>query len=126
MRVIFCVLALAIGILSGSNSWAHHSPAADYFPDQRITIEGKIAQVSLRNPHSLVLLDVVDAAGKTTQWSAEWGSVIELRGFGVVQNTLSVGDKVSVTGAAPKDPAGRQTYVYRVVRPADGWTWDRQ
>jgi len=126
MRVTFFVLAAASVVLSGTSSWAHHSLAADYFQDQRITIEGRIAQVSLRNPHSLVLVDVVDAAGKTTQWSAEWGSVVELRGFGVVQNTLNVGDKVSITGAAPKDPAGRQTYVFRVVRPADGWTWDRQ
>ncbi|HET9943110.1 MAG TPA: DUF6152 family protein [Terriglobia bacterium] len=126
MRVTFCALIATVVLLGGSTSWAHHSLAADYLVDQRITVEGKITQVTLRNPHSLVLLDVTDAAGKTTQWSAEWGSVIELRGMGVVQATLSAGDKVSVTGAAPKDPAARQLYIFRVVRPADGWTWDRQ
>ena len=126
MRVTLYVLMAAAVLLNGSTGWAHHSLSADYLPDQRITIEGKIAQVSLRNPHSVVLLDVVDASGKSTQWSGEWGSVIELRGLGVVQATLNAGDRGSITGAAPRDPAGRQIYIYRVVRPADGWTWDRQ
>ena len=120
------LMAAALLLLSGSSVWAHHSLAADYLPDQRITIEGRVAQLSLRNPHSLVLLDVTDAAGKTTQWSGEWGSVTELRGLGVGQNTLSVGDTISLTGAAPKEPSNRQLYIYRVVRPDDGWTWDRQ
>ena len=120
------LIAASLMLLSGSSAWAHHSLAADYLPDQRITIEGRVAQISLRNPHSLVLLEVTDAGGRITQWSGEWGSVIELRGMGVVQNSLNVGDQVSITGAAPKEPSNKQLYIYRVVRAADGWTWDRQ
>lgn len=120
------LMATALFLLCASSLWAHHSLAADYLPDQRITIEGRIAQVNLRNPHSLVVLDVTDAPGKVTQWSAEWGSVVELRGMGVLPNSLNVGDTVSITGAAPKESSNKQLYIYRVVRPADGWTWDRQ
>lgn len=36
---------------------AHHSTAAFFFLDQRISIEGTVVEFHARNPHGLIVLD---------------------------------------------------------------------
>ena len=71
--VLFAVLA-AGAFLASEPAYAHHSFAATYFEDQKVTIEGDLVQFLYRNPHSYVHVEVKDDKGEVTRWAVEWGA----------------------------------------------------
>src|SRR6185503_3504706 len=80
-------------------TYAHHSFAAGYFEDKIQRIEGEIAVVMFRNPHSWIHVDAKDeATGKVERFSIEWGSGAQLTQQGVSRNSLKIGDHVVVVG----------------------------
>jgi len=40
-------------------AYAHHSFAGSYIEDKSVTIEGKVVQFDIRNPHSFINIEVV-------------------------------------------------------------------
>jgi hypothetical protein len=62
-----------VGCLSLSGAaLAHHGDAGRYI-EEVVTITGKVVELQLVNPHSIVVFDVADASGKTVRWQAEMG-----------------------------------------------------
>jgi hypothetical protein len=102
---------------------AHHAFAGTYLLDQQVTIEGTLVDLSIRNPHSFVSLDVKDADGKTTCWGVEWGGVSLLRQTGVGRTSLKSGDVITVVGAPAHDGSLHRLMLQQIARPADGWDW---
>ncbi len=96
-----CV-AVASVALSGS-AWAHHGDAGRYI-EEVVTISGAVVETQLINPHAILVLDVVDATGKTVRWQAEMGGAQGLIRGG--WNTdVKPGTKVSLTGRRLKSGA---------------------
>jgi hypothetical protein len=96
-----CV-AVASLALSGS-AWAHHGDAGRYI-EEVVTITGAVVETQLINPHAILVLDVVDASGKTVRWQAEMGGAQGLIRGG--WNTdVKPGTKVSLTGRRLKSGA---------------------
>src|SRR5580704_11947046 len=91
--------------LMGTAAWAHHSLSATYYPDKEITLDGKIAQVLLRNPHSFLQIDAPDESGTMQRWSLEWRSSGQLGQQGIKRATLVVGDEVVITMNPSRTPA---------------------
>ena len=104
---------------------AHHSFTATYFEDREITIEGKLLQFMFRNPHSFVHVEAPDENGTMQRWAVEWGGAGQLSGQGVTNQTLRVGDVVSITGNPGRDPADHRLRMQYLRRPADGFEWGR-
>jgi hypothetical protein len=120
-RLLFALVALAV--LAGARATAHHSFAATYFEDQKMTIEGELVQFLYRNPHSFVHVMAPDDKGAMQRWSIEWGGGGQLARQGVGRETLKVGDHVVITGDPGRNPADHRLRMRTIVRPADGWKW---
>ena len=102
---------------------AHHSFAATYVEDQRVSIEGDLVQFEYRSPHSWVHVIARDENGATQQFAAEWASATRLQQSGVSQDTLKAGDHVIIAGSPGRDPAEHRIHLKSIQRPADGWQW---
>ena len=119
-RLIAGVLAVT---LIGGRAAAHHSFAATYHEDQRITIEGTVLQFQFRNPHSFVHLQAPDENGEMQRWAVEWASPTQLSGQGVDRATLRPGDVVRVSGPPGRKAEDHRMLLRYLIRPADGFTY---
>jgi hypothetical protein len=79
---------------------AHHSFAGFYDPDRIVEIEGVLTEISWRNPHGRLRMDVTDASGRVAEWSIETGSISILRVRGLEPTFAQVGDRVRIAGEA--------------------------
>jgi hypothetical protein len=121
--VLVCLIAGGLLVTSGA-VYAHHSFAATYFVDQKITVEGNITQFMYRNPHSFLKVDAKDAQGNVVTWSIEWGGGAQLNQAHVDRDTLKPGDHVILTGNPGRDPEEHRIRLQKIVRPSDGWKWE--
>lgn len=121
------LMAVAAALMSGAAAYAHHSFAGTYIEDQIVRIEGKVVEFNIRNPHSFILIEVVEKDGKPFRWGGEWGGVTQLSQGGVTRFTLEAGDHLIIEGAPPRDSQDRKVLVRRVWRPATdakpAWEW---
>jgi Family of unknown function (DUF6152) len=118
------LLALAAGLLlSGATAYAHHSLGATYEGNKEITLEGKIAQLLLRNPHSFLQIDVVEKDGTVQRWSLEWRSSGSLGQQGIKRDTLKTGDEVIVTANPSRTAGDHRAALKTLHRKSDGFGW---
>ena len=126
MKFRIPVIILAVS-LSAAAAYAHHSFAGTYIEHQVMKIEGKVVEFNIRNPHSFILIEVVEKDGKKVRWGGEWGGVTQLSQGGVTRFTLEVGDYLIIEGAPPRDSLDKKVLVRKVTRPATdkkaAWEW---
>jgi len=113
-----CVTALVL--MASVRLWAHHSFAAEFDGNKRVTLKGVVTSVDWRNPHIYVYLNVKDDRGNPTQWACELGPPNVLMRQGWTRNTVKEGDEVTINGAVAKDASNRCNT--RSVILADGRT----
>jgi len=121
MRRIVMLVLLTASLLPKVS--AHHSFAATYDTAKTVTIEGKVTQFLLRNPHSFLHVVVMDKDGKEQNWNIEWAAAGQLGGSGVTREALKVGDPVVITGNPARDPADQRLRMVTVNRTSDGFNW---
>ena len=110
---------IAVIVLTGASARGHHG-YANFFLDQRLSIEGEIEELRYANPHIVMKIRTADSAVDP----ATWRSASQVERAGVPRTTLKVGDHVIVTGAPPRDPASHELMPVREIRrPRDGWIW---
>jgi hypothetical protein len=102
--VVACVM-----LLSGARvAQAHHSFAAEFDADKPITLTGIVTKVEWTNPHVWFYINVKDEkSGEMANWGAEMGPPHGLQRRGWRQNTLKIGDSVTVVGSMAKNGAKR-------------------
>ena len=122
--VILFVVALAAA--SGVRTDAHHSQAAVYAINKDTKIEGEIAQILIRSPHSFVHVNARNEKGEMVRWALEWGGAAQLSRQGVDGKTLKVGDRIIVGGHPGRNPIDNRMIVVYMERPSDGWNWGRR
>ena len=105
------------------SSTAHHSVARDYHRDQEMTIEGVLTNVVLRNPHSLLHMNVTNNAGSVDEWALELDDAGELSELGITSETLLVGDELVVFGYPARDGSNAM-FIERFSRPSDGLEYE--
>jgi hypothetical protein len=74
---------------------AHHSHG-NYDLTQYLSMEGMVKEVHWINPHTWIYMDVANPDGTTTLWTLEGGSINALAQRGWSQDSVSVGDRISV------------------------------
>ena len=99
----------ACGLLvAGARVSAHHSFAAEFDADKPITLTGIVTKVEWTNPHVWFYVNVKDPkTGDVMNWGAEMGPPHGLQRRGWRQNTLKIGDEVTVKGSMAKNGAKR-------------------
>jgi hypothetical protein len=79
---------------------AHHSFDAEYDSKKPATISGYVTKLDWANPHAFVFIDSKDAAGAVKSFKIEMGPPYALTRGGWSRDTVKIGDKVTVEGAA--------------------------
>jgi hypothetical protein len=117
-------IMLGIGLLAGAaGAFAHHSLAATYQSDKEVMLDGKIAEILLRNPHSFLQIDAPDETGAIERWSLEWRSSGQLGQQGIKRDTLKIGDEVVITMNPSRTAADHRGALKTLHRKSDGFGW---
>src|SRR5690606_5599084 len=102
-------LALGAGtLLAGSaGALAHHSFSAEFDINKAVHLDGEVVRMEWVNPHSWLVVDIVNDAGETEQWRVEGGAPSALLRRGWNRNSLPPGTKVTVDGFQARDGSKR-------------------
>jgi hypothetical protein len=95
-------MTLALVCAIASPAAAHHSDAALDMTTIS-TLEGRVVEFSLRNPHAYFVIEARDAAGRSVEWTVQMGSAITLARRGWARDSLVVGDQVTVNFHPARD-----------------------
>jgi len=87
-------------VLAAAPALAHHSFDAEYDSNKVATISGFVTKVDWQNPHAFVYIDSTDDKGAVKSFRVELGPPYALVRGGWKKDTVKIGDKVTVEGAA--------------------------
>jgi hypothetical protein len=122
MKVALLTMLLAVALLPARLALAHHSLAATYL-DKVVTLDGKIVDLLLRNPHSFLQIEAPDENGVIQRWSLEWRSSGQLGQQGIRRDTLKVGDEIVVTINPSRTVGDHRGALKTLHRKSDGFGW---
>ena len=91
-------LAAAALLLGAGAAIAHHSFSAEYDPDKRIKLTGKVTEVKFSNPHAWIYIDVEGTDGKVANWALEMTGANGLIRRGWRREDLPAGTVLVVDG----------------------------
>ena len=95
---------------------AHHAFSPVYDGSKTVTIVGTLTDFRLVNPHAMMTVDVVDNAGKHVAWTVEMPGLLSLTRHGWTQKTVSVGDRLTISGNPTHTGSARVAFK-RIVLP---------
>jgi hypothetical protein len=104
--------------LQGAPAFGHHSVAAEFDTSNQGELEGEITRVWFTNPHVRYQLTVTNDDGTTEDWELQAGNVTTLRGQGWLEDSIEVGDRVTVAGSLGR--GGAKKIQIRELVTADG------
>ena len=94
------IAAAGLLLLTARTVTAHHSFDAEYDNKKLANITGYVTKVDWANPHAFVFIDSKDESGTVRNYRVEMGPPYALVRGGWKRDTVKVGDKVTVEGAA--------------------------
>ena len=94
------IAAASLLLLTARTVTAHHSFDAEYDTKKITNITGYVTKVDWANPHAFVFIDSKDESGTVRNYRVEMGPPYALVRGGWKRDTVKVGDKVTVEGAA--------------------------
>jgi hypothetical protein len=104
------VMALLVLAGAGVGLRAHHAFEAEYDSAKVINISGTVTKLDWINPHAFIVIDSKDTSGTVRSYRVEMGPPYALQRGGWKRDTVKIGDRVTVEGAAAakngKDEAG--------------------
>ncbi len=116
---IFGGLTMALGLVAAALPvFAHHSFAAEFDGNKRITLNGVVTKVDWVNPHAYIYVDVKGDDGSVVNWAIETGAPNILYRQGWRKDDLKAGDTVTLEAFVAKD--GSHTGAARTVKLPDG------
>ena len=109
--------AAAVYALVAPEAGAHHSRAATFDPNERVSLQGVVTKIEWQNPHIWVYFDVVEN-GAVTHWACEGGAPNALFRRGWRPDSIKVGDEINLEGERARN--GTPNCNMRSVRLGDG------
>jgi hypothetical protein len=123
VKLKMSALATIIGFMFSVSAWAHHSLSATYYPEKEVTLNAKISEILLRNPHSFLQVEAPDDQGVMQRWSLEWRSSGQLGQQGIKRDTLKIGDEVVLTMNPSRTVGDHRGALKTLHRKSDGFGW---
>jgi len=104
MKTASLMLGIGLVILAVTPAAAHHSFDAEYDSAKTATLTGYVTKVDWVNPHAYIFFTSKDESGATREIRFELGPPYALVRGGWKKDTVKIGDKITLDGAAlPKD-----------------------
>lgn len=101
VRTMCGIAVISGGMLAGASVLrAHHSFDAEYDSKRPVTVTGFVTKLDWINPHAYVYIDSKDEGGTVRNFKVEMGPPYALVRGGWKRDTVKIGDKVTVEGAA--------------------------
>ena len=97
---------------------AHHSTSI-YAERIEIVIEGTIARYEWANPHVYLWVKEDSASGERVMWELEGQPPALLRRLGWTQDTVNVGDRVTITANPGRNPDRKIALMTSLAKPND-------
>ena len=97
MRFITLFLSMMVAVVP-TVAPGHHSVSAIFDTTTVVEAEGRITDLSWRNPHVQFQLEGTDEDGSVRVWNVEMTSLTNLRRDGISGQLVNVGDRVRVAG----------------------------
>jgi hypothetical protein len=89
-------IAVGVAVITGSlPAWSHHSHG-NFLTTEFTHLEGTVQEFHWMNPHTWIYLEVTNADGQPELWVLEGASPAELLRDGWSQDSIAVGDTISV------------------------------
>jgi hypothetical protein len=82
---------------------AHHSFAAEFDGNKKVTLKGNVTKVDWMNPHIWLYLDVKDDKGVAAKWQCEGGPPNTLTRNGWTKSAIKIGDEITIEGTLARD-----------------------
>jgi len=107
-RVLPTIWMLAIaGVFTARIAYPHHGFAVHYDLADQVRIEGRVHEVSLRNPHSVIRILVSGESGDDVIWTCETQAGSILKRKGITASRFGIGEPIIITGShARRNPHG--------------------
>ena len=123
MRNLMWIALLAAGVACSVSTPAlsHHSHAMFNY-NQEVNVTGTVTEMSFRNPHVFLYVDVEEENGETVNYWIEMSNLPNMIRRGIGMNTFKPGDVITVNMHPLRD--GRPGGSYTTVVAADGTTYD--
>jgi hypothetical protein len=118
----FLALLIVSGALLTARASAHHSITAMYQEKEVVRLEGQLAQLNFRNPHSIMHL-IVNDKGREVRYAVEWAAAGELEVQGITSHTLKIGDYLVITGSPARNPDDHRVRMTTLRRPKDDFNY---
>ncbi len=100
LRFLATIAFAALALLVVPAAQAHHSFEAEYDANKVITLTGIVTKLDWVNPHAYVSIDATDDKGAVRSYKVEMGPPYALVRGGWKRDTIKIGDKVTIEGAA--------------------------
>jgi hypothetical protein len=100
-------LAATVLLALGAPALAHHSFYAEFDSNKQVVLEGTVVEMEWKNPHSWLVVSIVNDQGEAEEWRVEGGSPNVLMRLGWTRDSLPTGTRVKVTGFQAKDGSHR-------------------
>ena len=124
MKIALSGLLIAVVLLLASQpAAAHHSFGGTYDVEKKITLKGKMVQLSLRSPHSFFYVEVDDGKGAVERWAIEGAAAAQFAQQGVDKDVFKIGDPVEVIANPSRSPNSTRARLIKITRTTDGKSW---
>ena len=120
---LFASLTTVAILLSSHTVAAHHSFGGTYDVEKKITLKGKMVQLSLRSPHSFFFVEVADSKGTVERWAIEGAAATQFAQQGVDKDVFKIGDPVEVIANPSRSPNSTRARLIKITRTTDGKSW---
>ena len=98
---------------------AHHSSGPFYDPTKHVQVQGVVTKLAIKNPHSFLYLDVMEA-GKKVEWQVEMGTGAQLARNNLTVETLKPGTEIKVAGQPSRAEGSHGMCCIDLLMKADG------
>ena len=98
-RFAIAICALCCSVLPAA---AHHSVSA-YITTTPKAVIGTVKTFEWSNPHTRLIVEVLDPDGKSSEWDFEGPSLVRMTDSGINKNSIVPGDKITVTYGPRRD-----------------------